>query len=146
MTQTAPLRGNTLRPLRASNLVVDLVELGGVSRKFASCPCGTHTQVKRHELAAHNTPEGARCANSCRALIDDLEAADWASAYDRTARHIERSRAPHPQFSKPKPPLARAVAHINRPRTTQSTQTSGHGAVVLEALDRDAKAASRTEH
>ena len=139
MTQTVPPRGNTLRPLRASNLVIDLVELGGVARKFVQCPCGTFAQVKRHELTAHNVPEGARCANSRRALIDDLEPADWASAFDRTARLIERSRAPRPQFSKPKPPLGRAVTHVGRPRATHPAQTAGHARHTLAELDHAAK-------
>jgi hypothetical protein len=143
VTQTSPPRGNTLRPLRVSTLVVDLIELGGVTRKFAQCPCGTHVQVKRHELSAHSTPAGARCDNSRRTLINDLEEADWASAYDRTARQIERSRASRPQFSKPTPPLGRAVAHIGRPSTTHPAQTAGHGAQVLADLDRETKKAAR---
>jgi len=146
VTHTAPARGKTLRPLRASNLIVDLVELAGVTRRFVQCPCGTHAQVKRHELTAHYTPNGARCANSRRALIDDLDQADWASAYDRTARQIERSRESRPQFSKPKPPLGRAVAHIARPRTAHPAQTSGHGIEKLVQLDWDAKKTARTPH
>lgn len=144
MTHTAPSRGNTLRPLRASTLTVDLVELAGVTRKFAQCPCGTFTQVKRNELTAHNTPAGARCDNSRRGLINDLEESDWASAYDRTARQVERSRTARPQFSKPKPPVGRAVVHIGHTRSTHSAQTSGHSPQVLAHLDQASKA--RTSH
>ena len=143
MTQTAPTRGNTLRPLRASNLIVDLVELGGVSRKFVQCPCGRSTQVKRNELAAHNTLDGKRCPNSRRALINDLDEADWACAYDRTARQIERSRSSKPQFSKPKPPTGSPVAHISRPRPAHPARTAGHSPEALAELDRKAKAAAR---
>ena len=146
MNQTAPPRGNTLRPLRVSNLTVDLVELAGVTRKFVQCPCGTYTQVKRHELAAHNIPDGARCANSRRALIDDLEEADWASAYDHTARQVERSRASRPQFSKPKPPTGRAVTQIGHSRLSNPAQTAGHTAQVLADLDQHAKRAAREKH
>jgi hypothetical protein len=145
MTQTAPSRGNTLRPLRASNLVVDLVELGGVSRKFVQCPCGRSTQVKRNELAAHNTLDEKRCPNSRRALINDLDDADWAAAYDRTARHIERSRASRPQFSKPKPPIGSAVAHLARPRLSHTARTSGHSPEALAELDRAAKDKGETK-
>lgn len=139
MTRTAPPRGSTPRPLRASSLTVDLVELAGVTRKFVQCPCGSFTQVKRHELSAHDTPNGSRCAYSRRALIDDLEQADWASAYDRTARQIERARATRPQLSKPTPPLGRAVAHIGRSRTAHPAQTAGHDTATLARLDRTAK-------
>ena len=94
MTQTTPPRGNTARPLRASNLTVDLVELAGIARKFVHCPaCGRFTQVKRNELTAHNTPDGARCANSRRALINDLDDTDWASAYDHAVRLAARRRS-----------------------------------------------------
>lgn len=139
MTHTAPPRGNTLRPLRASNLTVDLVELAGVTRRFVQCPCGTFTQVKRDELTAHDTPDAVRCGNSRRALINDLEEADWASAYDRTARHVERARASRPQFSKPTPPLGRPVVHLGRPRPTHPAQTAGHGTSTLARLDQAAK-------
>jgi hypothetical protein len=143
VTHTAPSRGNTDRPLRASNLTVDLVELAGVTRRFVQCPCGTFTQVKRNELTAHNSPAGTRCDNSRRGLINDLEDADWASAYDRTARQIERSRACRPQFSKPQPPLARPVAHIGRSRPAHPAQTAGHGTTTLARLDRAAKTRSK---
>lgn len=139
MTQTAPPRGNTLRPLRASNLVVDLVELAGVTRKFVQCPCGRFAQVKRSELVAHNDLGGKRCPNSRRSLINDLDEADWACAYDRTARQIERSRASRPQFSKPKPPIGSPVAHLARPRLTHTARTSGHSPEALAELDRKAK-------
>ena len=139
MTHTPPQRGNTLRPLRASNLIVDLVELAGVTRRFVQCPCGTFTQVKRNELTVHYTPSGARCANSRRALINDLEVTDWASAYDRTARQLERSRSSRPQFSKPKPPLGQAVAHLARPRTAHPARISGHDPAHLAHLDQAAK-------
>jgi hypothetical protein len=140
MTQTAPPRGNTLRPLRASNLVVDLVELAGVTRKFVQCPCGRFSQVKRSELVAHNTPEGTRCPSSRRTLINDLDEADWACAYDRTARQIERSRSSRPQFSKPKPPTATPVAHLARPRPAHPARTAGHSPEALAELDRESKA------
>ena len=139
MTQTAPPRGNTLRPLRASNLVVDLVELAGVARKFVQCPCGRFAQVKRHELAAHNTPDEKRCPNARRTVIDDLDEADWAAAYDSTARQIERSRSSQPQFSKPKPPTGSAVVHLGRPRTAHPARTAGHSPDVLARLDHTAK-------
>ena len=140
MTQTAPSRGNILRPLRASNLVVDLVELGGVSRKFVQCPCGRSTQVKRNELAAHNNLDEKRCPNSRRSLINDLDEADWACAYDRTTRQIERSRSSKPQFSKPKPPTGSPVAHLGRPRPAHPARTSGHSPDALAEFDRAAKA------
>jgi hypothetical protein len=145
MTETAPPRGNSLRPLRASNLVVDLVELAGVTRKFVQCPCGRYAQVKRHELAAHNTPGEKRCPNSRRALINDLDEADWAAAYDSTARQIERSRASRPQFSKPRPPAGSPVAHIARPRPVHPARTAGHSPEALAELDRTAKAAARAK-
>ena len=116
VTHPTPPRGNTLRPLRASRLTVDLVELAGVARRFVQCPCGTFAQVKGNELTAHDVPDGARCDNSRRTLINDLEEPDWASAYDRTVRQIDRARASRPQFSKPKPPAGEAVVHIGRPR------------------------------
>ena len=140
MTQTAVLRGNTLRPLRASNLVVDLVELAGVVRKFVQCPCGRFAQVKRHELAAHNTPDERRCPNARRAVIDDLDETDWAAAYDHTARQIERSRSSRPQFSKPKPPTGAPVAHLARPRPAHAARTAGHSPEALALLDRQEKA------
>lgn len=139
MIETLPARRNNLRPLRASNLVVDLVELAGVARKFVQCPCGRFAQVKRHELAAHNAPDGNRCPNARRALIDDLDEADWAAAYDSTARLIERSRASRPQFSKPKPPTGSAVAHLARPRTAHPARSAGHSPDTLARLDRTAK-------
>lgn len=140
MTQTAPPRGNTLRPLRASNLVVDLVELAGVARKFVQCPCGRFAQVKRQELAAHNTPDEKRCLNSRRAVLDNLDEADWAAAYDTTARQIERSRSSRPQFSKPKPPTGSPVAHLARPRAAHTARTAGHSPEVLALLDQREKA------
>jgi hypothetical protein len=143
MTQTAPPCGNTLRPLRASNLVVDLVELAGVARKFVQCPCGRYAQVKRHELAAHNTPDEKRCDNSRRSFVNDLDEADWAAAYDSTARQIERSRASRPQFSKPKPPTGSPVAHLARPRPAHRARTAGHSPEALAELDRTAKAEAR---
>ena len=77
MAETVPPRGTALRPLRASNLIVDLVELAGVVRKFVKCPCcGRFAQVKRSQLAAHNMSEGGRCANSRRNLINDLAETD----------------------------------------------------------------------
>ena len=140
MTQTAPPRGNTLRPLRASHLVVDLVELAGVARKFVKCPgCHRFAQVKRNELVAHNTPDEKRCPNSCRAVLNDLDEADWAAAYDSTARLVERSRSSRPQFSKPKPPTGSPVAHLARPRTAHSSRTAGHDAEALALLDRQSK-------
>jgi len=141
VTETLPPRGNTLRPLRASNLVVDLVELAGIARKFVQCPCGRFAQVKRNELTAHNTPDEKRCPNARRALIDDLDAADWAAAYDLTARQIERSRSSRPQFSKPKPPTGSAVAHLARPRTAHPARTAGHSPDTLAQLDRKGKLA-----
>ena len=91
MTETHPLRGNPQRPLRASNLIVDLVELAGVARKFIQCPdCNRFVQVKRSKLVAHSTAEGARCASSNRGLINDLDEADWACGYDSAARLVER--------------------------------------------------------
>ena len=143
MTETAPPRGNTLRPLRASNLVVDLVELAGVARKFVQCPCGRFAQVKRSELVAHNTPGEKRCPNSRRSLINDLDEADWACAYDRTARQIERSRSSRPQFSKPKPPTGTPVGHLARPRPAHTARTAGHSPEALAELDRTAKAEAR---
>lgn len=139
MTETLPLRGSTLRPLRASNLVVDLVELAGVTRKFVQCPCGRFVQVKRNELAAHNTPDEKRCPNARRTVINDLDDADWAAAYDSIARQIERSRSSRPQFSKPKPPTASAVAHLARPRTAHPARMAGHSPDALAQLDRVAK-------
>ena len=139
-THTAAVpRGNTLRPLRASNLVVDLVELGGVARKFIQCPCGRFVQVKRNELAAHNTPDEERCPNSRRALINDLDEAEWAAAYDATARLIERSRSSRAQFFKPKPPTGAPIAHLARPRPAHAARTSGHSPEALAQLDRAAK-------
>lgn len=141
MTKTASPRGNAARPLRASNLTVDLVELAGVVRRFVKCPCGNFAQVKRNELTAHTTPDGVRCANSRRALINDLEEADWTSAYDRTARQIERFRSPGPRFTKPNPPVVRPVAHLGRSnRSPHPAQTSGHDAENLARLDKSAKA------
>ena len=139
MTETLPPRGNALRPLRASSLVVDLVELAGVARKFVQCPCGRFAQVKRNELAAHNTPDEKRCPNARRAVINDLDDADWAAAYDSTARQIERSHSSRPQFSKPKPPTGSAVAHLGRPRTAHPARTAGHSPDALDRLDREAK-------
>lgn len=140
MTQTAVPRGNTLRPLRASDLIVDLVELAGVARKFVQCPCGRFAKVKRNELAAHNTLDEKRCPNSRRALVNDLDETDWASAYDRTARQIEHSRGSRRQFSKPKPPLAAPVAHLARPRSACPARTAGHTPSALAQLDHAAKA------
>jgi len=140
MTQTAVPRGNTLRPLRASNLVVDLVELAGVARKFVQCPCGRFAQVKRHELAAHNTPDEKRCPNARRAIVDDLDEADWAAAYDATARQIERSRSSRPQFSKPKPPTGSPLAHLAHPRSAHAARTAGHSPGALALLDQREKA------
>ena len=139
MTESLPLRGNTLRPLRASNLIVDLVELAGVARKFVQCPCGRFAQIKRNELAAHNTPDEKRCPNARRAVINDLDDADWAAAYDSTARQIERSRSSRPQFSKPKPPTGSAIAHLARPRTAHPARMAGHSPDALDQLDRKAK-------
>ena len=105
MSQTAPLRGNPLRALRASNLVVDLVELAGVARKFVQCPgCGRFVKVARNELTAHNTLDEKRCENSRRRVINDLDPTDWAAAYDQTARQVERSRRPSRVHYKPAPP------------------------------------------
>ena len=140
MTQTDIPRGNTLRPLRASNLVVDLVELAGVARKFVQCPCGRFAQIKRNQVAAHNTPDEQRCDNARRALIDDLDAADWAAAYDATARQVERSRSSRPQFSKPKPPTGAPVVHLARPRPAHAARTAGHSPEALALLDRQEKA------
>ena len=115
MTETVPSRGNPLRPLRASNLIVDLVELAGVVRKFVKCPrCGRFAQVKRSQLAAHTTPEGARCANSRRNLINDLDEADWACGYDSAARLIERFRRPSRVHYRPSPAIP-APLHRIRP-------------------------------
>jgi hypothetical protein len=139
VTETLPPRGNPLRPLRASNLVVDLVELAGVARKVVQCPCGRYAQVKRNELAAHNTPDGKRCPNARRAVIDDLDEADWAAAYDSTVRQIERSRSSRPQFSKPKPPTGSPVAHLARPRPAHRARTGGHSPEALALLDRREK-------
>jgi hypothetical protein len=114
MTETATVRGNTLRPLRASNLIVDLVELAGVARKFVKCPgCGRFAQVKRNELAAHNTLDETRCANSRRGLINDLDEADWLCAYDQAARQIERSRRPSRVHYKPAPALPTPVHRLH---------------------------------
>jgi len=140
MNETMPPRGNPLRPLRASNLIVDLVELAGTARKFVQCPCGRSAQVKRSELVAHNTAEGNRCTNSRRSLINDLDDGDWAAAYDRTARQIERSRGSRPQFSKPKPPTETPVAHLARPRPAHRARTAGHTPENLALLDRQEKA------
>jgi hypothetical protein len=140
VTETHPLRGNPLRPLRASNLIVDLVELAGVARKFVKCPgCGRFAQVKRNELVAHNTPDEKRCGNSRRSVLNDLDDADWAAAYDSTARLIERSRVSRPQFPKPKPPTGSPVSHLARPRPAHHARTAGHSLDALTALDRAAK-------
>ena len=140
MPQTTVSRGNTLRPLRASNLVVDLVELAGVARKFVKCPgCGRFAQIKRSQLVAHNTPEEQRCPNSRRALVNDLDEADWAAAYDSTARLIERSRASRPQFSKPMPPSAAPVARLARPRLAHPARIAGHSPSALDLLDQRSK-------
>ncbi len=113
MTETSVPRGNTLRPLRASNLVVDLVELAGVARKFVKCPgCGRFAQVKRNELAAHNTHDETRCLDSRRGLINDLDEADWLCAYDQAARQIERSRRPSRVHYKPAPALPTPVHRL----------------------------------
>ena len=144
MTETAVPRGNALRPLLASNLTARLVELDGIVRKFVRCPaCGAMTQVKRNELVAHNAPGTPRCSNSRRALINDLDEADWASAFTRTAEHVVRSRASRPQFFKPSPPTATPVAHLARPRTAHPARTAGHSPKALAELDRQAKAAAR---
>ena len=113
MSETVPPRGNTLRPLRASNLIVDLVEPAGVVRKFIKCPCcGRFTQVKRSQLAAHNISEGARRANSRRNLINDLDEAGWACGYDSAARLVERSRRPSRVHYKPSPQAPTPVYRI----------------------------------
>ena len=113
MTQTAPLRGNPLRPLRASNLVVDLVELAGVARKYVQCPgCGRFVKLARNELTAHNTFDETRCENSRRRVINDLDEMDWAAAYDQTARQVERSRRPSRVHYKPAPTLPTPVHRL----------------------------------
>lgn len=140
MTGTARPRGSTLAPLRASALSVDLVELADVTRKFAKCPnCGRFAQVKRNELAAHNTFAEQRCGNSRRPLINDLDDADWANFYDRTAQQIERSRRSRPQHLKPEPPSPTPLAHLSAPRFLHEGRVQGHDTVTLALLDRAAK-------
>lgn len=112
MSHTAALRGNISRPLRASALVVDLVELSGVARKLVKCPCGRFVQVKRSQLTAHYAPSGERCTNSRRSLINDLDDADWASGYDSTARAVERTRRPSRVHYKPAPPIPAPVHRL----------------------------------
>lgn len=113
MTETAVSRGNTLRPLRASNLIVDLVELAGVARRFVKCPdCGRFAQVKRNAVAAHNTLDEKRCPNSRRGLIDDLDEVDWACGYDSVARLVERFRRPSRVHYKPVPSLPTPVHRL----------------------------------
>lgn len=113
MAETVPPRGNNLRPLRASNLIVDLVEPAGVVRKFIKCPCcGRFAQVKRPQLVAHNTSESARCANSRRNLINDLDEAGWARGYGSAARLVERFRRPSRLHYKPSPQVPTPVYRI----------------------------------
>ena len=113
MTETHPLRGNPLRPLRASNLIVDLVELAGVARKFIQCPdCNRFVQVKRSKLVAHSTAEGTRCASANRGLINDLDEADWACGFDSAARLVERFRRPSRVHYKPSPAVPTPVHRL----------------------------------